>query len=141
MFTEIILVVAATVVATLAGVFLIVCLNKRRRGIEMEALMKQLSDKPQRTFKNGKREYLVAFIKGRECDSERCRIPVQEHWKEINKMSDFEKQFHWAIFCDIDIRTIERFIEINPAITVLNLPTESPDFKTTNCMYKIIRVK
>lgn len=128
--------VLATAVAVAVFNLCIRHIKQRHQRIVFDSLMKQLSDCPQRMFTSGKREYLAVFVKGKEWGGKNYRIPVQEHWKDVK-----ENEFDWDIFCMADCRTIERFIECNPAITVLNIPTESPDYKTTNCMYKIIRVK
>lgn len=132
MFTVIISVLA-TVVAVSVGFYLCMSLNKRRRKIVVEALITNLNKYPQRTFKNGKREYLVTFLPGNlnyGDDRPNSQLSV---WKELSN--------EWGIFCKMDISTIEKLIEWNPTITVLNIPTESPSEKICGGMYKIIRVK
>jgi hypothetical protein len=100
---------------------------------EPECLGKKLKEYPQRTFKNGKREYIVTFLPGSlagENDSPRVQLGK---WKEFSQ--------EWGIFCYVDIETIDSIIELNPNLVVLNLLTQNPDTSIFGSMYKIIRIK
>lgn len=109
------------------------CVKSRRVRKNLSILVKGLKEYPQRTFKNGKREYIVTFLPGflaGENDSSRAQLGK---WKEFSQ--------EWGIFCSVDIETIDSIIELNPNLVVLNLLTQNPDTSIFGSMYKIIRIK
>ena len=130
MLEKIVFAVMLTSVVMLAFVKVLLLLTKRKmRSVMLERhrvfedYVKEFSCYPSRKFSLNDSEYEVFFVWDK-----RERITV-------GKLEDYH------VFCPCDVQAIQRYIELNPSVIVLNIPTYVINAnRYSTGVYKVIKM-